>query len=156
MFKKITPLLFLLFASIACAQKIGGQQLEYTSQLNSLEEKVDFFLSKGFAQESKMDDKNIKLVRKLYQKRSQEFDYEIITIANGEIIYTLIDPKKSATFKKMVSDNYKRQTAKDVINDTIIFTKIKFTIKFIENEIQVNEKTKKAYNFVITNNKNSN
>lgn len=156
MFKKIISPLLLLFVSIGFAQKIGGQQLEYTSQLNSLEEKVDFFLSKGFAQESKMNDQNIKLVRKLYQKKIQEFDYEIITIENGKIIYTLIDPKKSATFKKMISDKYKRQTEKDVINDTIIFTKPKFTIKFIENEVQLDEKTRKAYNFVITNTKNSN
>jgi hypothetical protein len=95
MSKKITFLFFsLLFASIAFAQKIGGQQLEYTSQLKSLEEKVDFFLSKGFAQESKIDDKTIKLVRKLFQKKIQEFDYEIITIENDKIVYTLIDPKK--------------------------------------------------------------
>jgi hypothetical protein len=56
----------------------------------------------------------------------------------------------------MVSDHYKRQTEKNVINDTIIFTKPKFTIKFIESEIQLTKKVKKGYNFVITNNKKNN
>lgn len=155
MTKKITIIL-LLFSSIAFSQKIGRVQLEFTSQLKSLEEKVDFFLSKGFAQESKMSDKKIKLVRKLYQKKTQEFDYEIITIFNDTIIYTLLDPKKSAAFKKMVDDSYKRQSEKNIINDTVVFIKPNFTIRLIENEIQLEEKTKKAYNFLITNNKNSN
>jgi len=152
--KLILSLLF--FTSVAFGQKIGRQQLEHISQLKSLEEKVDFFLSKGFAQESKMNDKTIKLVRKLYQKRSQEFDYEIITILNNTIIYTLLDPKKSATFKKMVDDSYKRQSAKNIVNDTIVYFKTNFTIKLIESEITLDEKTKKAYNFLIVNNKNSN
>lgn len=156
MCRKILLSFLLLFASFASAQKIGGQQLEYTSQLKSLEEKIDFFLSKGFAQESKMNDLNVKLIRKLYQKKSQDFDYEIITIVNDKIIYTLIDPKKAVTFKKIVSDNYKRQTENNVVNDTIIFTKPKFKIKLIENEIQLEDKAKKAYNFAITNSNNSN
>lgn len=152
--KRILVILFILLAYSLNAQKIGLQQFEYTCQLESLEKKSDFFMSKQFAKESSNKDSIVKFVKKIYIKRTQEFDLETITVFSDTITYSLQDPKKYATFKKTIESSYKRLQENESPKNTIIYRKKRFTIRLTEKEITLQNPNRPTtiYNFSISNN----
>lgn len=145
-------LLTLTFSALT-AQKIGLQQFEYTSQLESLERKCDFFMSKDFAKESSNKDSVIVFVKRIYIKRTRSFDEEVIKISNDGITYSLCDPKKYATFKKAIEAFYKRVSDDKNTIDKIVYVKKRFKIVLTETEHTLENQTKPItiYNFKISN-----
>lgn len=150
---KISLLFIALFSiSTSSAQKIGLQQLEYTCQLNSIEKKSDFFMGKKFAKVSSIRDTITKFTKKIYIERTKDFDEETISLSGDTIIYSLQEPKKYASFKKMIEISYTRLSSDSKKSNEIIYRKKKYTIILSETEIESNLKPITIYNFTIYNN----
>ena len=149
--KQSITVFILIFPLFLFAQKIGVQQFEYVSQLKSLEEKTDFISGKGFAK--KGSENELKFVRKAYIKRTQEFDEEIITIQHDTIVYSLIDPKKFAVFKKAIESHYSKSPESNFLKGKLVYKKKRYTIVLKEvNRPISNDEISKTYSFSIVNN----
>ena len=102
-------LLISLISLSAKSQALEPFQLEKIYKLNTLEKKCDFLYEKGFVKESTNDSQVIKLIKKKFIKRTQDFEIEAVKISSDSVTYLLNNPKSYVKFKQKVDYYYKEE-----------------------------------------------
>lgn len=141
--KQFILTIFFLFTISISAQTFNVENIEKIHQLRPLEKKLVYLFNEGFVQENINESSIIKLVKKKFNKRTQSFDKEIITLNRDTITYSLNDPKKYIKFKKSVLFIYGKHDSKLSNSNKLVYNaKLKFII-FKET----GEQLEKFYNF---------
>ena len=141
--KQFTLTIFLLFAISINAQTFVAYEIENIYQKKTLDKKLVYLFDEGFVQENNAGSSIIKLIKKKFNKRTQSFDKEIITMNNDTITYSLNDPKKYLKFKNSVLSDYGKNNINLSKSNKLVYN---YKRKFIILK-ETEEQSEKFYNF---------
>jgi len=136
-------LLIILITLSSKAQTLEPFQLEKIYKLKTLEKKCDYLYEKGFVKESSNNSQEVKLIKKKFIKRTQDFEIEAVKILNDTIVYLLNDPKSYVKFKQKI-DYYYKEEPKSTNSLEINFKNRNefFKVREIDNSKENNERSK--------------
>lgn len=133
---------FYLFA-VTKAQSISLYDLEKIYKLETVEKKCDYLYVKGFVKESTNESREVKLVKKKFIKRTQDFEVEVVKISNDSIIYLLNNSKSYVKLKNNVDHYYKEEPKSSNSLDINFKNRNKIIrVREIDNLQENNERTK--------------
>jgi hypothetical protein len=78
---------------------VAAKEFKRVFKMKSIEEKCNYFYKKGFMKEINNTNEEVKLSMKIFNKKKQEYDEEIIIISKDTIKYFLNNPQKYMTFR---------------------------------------------------------
>lgn len=120
--------LFLLFTLQSYAQTISYSEFQSMFDDRSAENKQEFLLNKGFSKETDTIIPQIQFTKKKFIKKTQDFEYEIITFKKDTVIYFLNTPKQILNILKDVKRHY-------YIDETS--TPIKNAKRYIKRDLKI-------------------
>lgn len=148
--KKLIVIVFFLLVSSVKSQSFNFYRFVSMYKMKTNQEKTDYLYSKGFVKENDLANKNsLIFIKKKFIGKTQDFDWELVTFINDELIYSVSNPKYYVNFRNLISSLNEKKESESNDNALIFIRKNNSgeRIKVTESEIVLGNSPRKMFNF---------